>query len=93
MIDVQLQMAKEVGKQKREPTLVLADEKLQQKVLERVTAPMNSLLDKPLSKTEFYVGHGCSTAIAGYRALHGAGRRCRHGVPAGTGRQIGLRGG
>ena len=56
LIDVQLQMAKEVGKPKREPTLVLADEKLQQKVLERVTAPMNGLLDRPLSKTEFYSG-------------------------------------
>lgn len=56
LIDLQLQMAKEVGKTKREPTVVLADEKLQASVLQRVTGQMNSLLDRPLSKNEFYSG-------------------------------------
>jgi polyribonucleotide nucleotidyltransferase len=56
LIDVQMQMAKEVGKAKREPTITLADEKLQETVFQRVSAPMNSLLDRPLSKTEFYSG-------------------------------------
>ncbi len=56
LIDVQLQMAREVGKPKREPTIVPTDEKLQSDVLGRVTTPMNSLLDRPLSKTEFYSG-------------------------------------
>ena len=46
----------EVGKAKREPTFERADEALQQKVLEKVQGPMNELLDKPLSKNEFYTG-------------------------------------
>src|SRR5512140_3419298 len=56
LIDLQLQMAKELGKPKREPTFELANDALQQKVLERVQAPMTALLDKPLSKNEFYGG-------------------------------------
>ncbi|HEY5983858.1 MAG TPA: polyribonucleotide nucleotidyltransferase [Anaerolineales bacterium] len=56
LIDLQLKMAAEAGKAKREPTFALADEALQQKVLDRVSGPMNSLLDKPLSKNEFYGG-------------------------------------
>src|SRR5512142_1551907 len=54
LIDVQLQMVAEVGKAKREPTVAVPDEALQQKVLQRVEAAMRSLLDKPLSKNEFY---------------------------------------
>ncbi|HTP03132.1 MAG TPA: polyribonucleotide nucleotidyltransferase [Anaerolineales bacterium] len=56
LIEVQLQMASEIGKPKREPTLELPNEALQQKVLERVQGPMGELLDRPLSKTEFYTG-------------------------------------
>jgi polyribonucleotide nucleotidyltransferase len=56
LIDVQLQMAQEVGKPKRQPTFAVADEALQQKVFQRVEAPMRALLDKPLSKNEFYGG-------------------------------------
>jgi polyribonucleotide nucleotidyltransferase len=56
LIDVQMQMAKEVGKPKREPTLVLADRQLQERVYQRVAQQMTNLLEKPLSKTEFYGG-------------------------------------
>jgi polyribonucleotide nucleotidyltransferase len=56
LIDLQLQMQAEVGKPKREPTIALADEELQKKVFDFVNKPMNELLDKPLSKNEFYGG-------------------------------------
>ena len=56
LIDLQLQMQAEVGKPKREPTLNTPDAELQTKVLERVSAPMNELLEKPLTKFDFYSG-------------------------------------
>src|SRR5574341_1291730 len=56
LVDVQLKMQAEVGKTKREPTLSIPDEELQKKVFERVSGPINELLDKPLTKTEFYDG-------------------------------------
>ncbi len=56
LVEVQLKMAAEIGKPKREATIALAAEELNKKVFERVNAPMNSLLDKPLSKAEFYGG-------------------------------------
>ena len=56
LIETQLKMAAEIGKAKREPNIALADATLQQKVLEHVSETMNSLLDKPLSKIEFYSG-------------------------------------
>ena len=56
LIETQVKMAAEIGKPKREPTIALADEELQKKVYERVNAQMNGLLDKPLSKVEFYGG-------------------------------------
>src|SRR5512140_870253 len=56
LVDVQLQMAAELGKPKREPTISVPDEALERKVFERVQGPMNELLDKPLSKQEFYGG-------------------------------------
>jgi len=56
LIDVQLKMQAEVGKPKREPTLNLPDAELQKKVTERVSGPMQELLDKPLTKDEFYSG-------------------------------------
>jgi len=58
LIELQLKMAAEVGKPKREPTIAIADEDLIKKVFERVNTPMNELLDKPLSKVEFYGGMG-----------------------------------
>ena len=56
LIDLQFQMQAEVGKPKREVTLALPDAELRKKVFEHVKGPMNELLDKPLSKNEFYVG-------------------------------------
>ena len=56
IIDLQLQMQAEIGKPKREATFILPDEELARKVFERVSGPMNELLDKPLTKNEFYGG-------------------------------------
>ncbi|HEY5728583.1 MAG TPA: polyribonucleotide nucleotidyltransferase [Anaerolineales bacterium] len=56
LIDLQLQMAKEISKPKREVTLFLPSDKVMKKVSDRVSGPMNELLDKPLSKVEFYTG-------------------------------------
>ena len=56
LIDLQFQMQSEVGKPKREVTLALPDAELQKKVFERVRGPMTELLDKPLTKNEFYTG-------------------------------------
>jgi polyribonucleotide nucleotidyltransferase len=56
IIDLQQQMAQEIGKPKREAIFANATDELNKRVLERVTAPMNELLDKPLAKSEFYSG-------------------------------------
>jgi polyribonucleotide nucleotidyltransferase len=56
IIDLQLQMAAEIGKPKREVQLFLPSEEATKKVFDRVSGPMNELLDKPLSKVEFYSG-------------------------------------
>jgi polyribonucleotide nucleotidyltransferase len=56
IIDLQLKMQAEIGKPKREATITTANEELQKKVFESVNAKMNELLDKPLSKNEFYGG-------------------------------------
>ncbi len=56
LIDVQLQMAAEVGKPKRQPTLELPNEALQEKVFKRVKGAMQALLEKPLSKAEYQNG-------------------------------------
>jgi polyribonucleotide nucleotidyltransferase len=56
LIDLQLQMREEVGKPKREVVLALPSPEVRQKVFDRVSGPMNALLDKPLSKNEFYKG-------------------------------------
>ena len=56
LVEVQLKMQAEVGKPKREPTLFVPDADLQKKVLERVSGPMKDLLDKPLTKNDFYGG-------------------------------------
>ena len=56
LVDIQLKMQAEVGKPKREPALTLPADELEKKIFERVKAPMNELLDKPLTKNEFYDG-------------------------------------
>ena len=56
LIELQLKMAAEIGKPKREAIITSANEDLIKKVFERVNGPMNELLDKPLSKAEFYGG-------------------------------------
>lgn len=56
LIDLQFQMQGEVGKPKREVPLAIPDAELQKKVLDRVSGPMTELLDKPLTKNEFYGG-------------------------------------
>ncbi|MCS6993510.1 MAG: polyribonucleotide nucleotidyltransferase [Anaerolineales bacterium] len=56
LIDLQLQMAAEIGKPKREAVFALAPEEINRRVFERVSGPMNELLDKPLAKAEFYSG-------------------------------------
>jgi polyribonucleotide nucleotidyltransferase len=56
LIDLQLQMQAEVGKPKKEPTLAIPEAELQKKVFDRVSGPMTELLDKPLTKNEFYTG-------------------------------------
>ena len=56
LIDLQLTMQAEIGKPKAEPIILLPDEALQNKVFERVSGEINALLDKPLTKNEFYTG-------------------------------------
>jgi polyribonucleotide nucleotidyltransferase len=56
LIDLQLQMAAEVGKPKREVKLFLPSDEIKKKVFDRVSGAMNELLEKPLSKVEFYTG-------------------------------------
>ncbi|MGE5643871.1 MAG: polyribonucleotide nucleotidyltransferase, partial [Byssovorax cruenta] len=56
LIDLQIQMREEVGKPKREVVLAVPDPELRRRVFERVSGPMNELLEKPLSKNEFYTG-------------------------------------
>ena len=56
IIDLQIQMQAEIGKPKREAKFSNAAEEINKQVLERVTGPMNTLLDEPLSKAEFYGG-------------------------------------
>ncbi len=56
LIDLQFQMQSEVGKEKREATYNLPDEELARRVFERVSGPMHELLDRPLTKSEFYGG-------------------------------------
>jgi polyribonucleotide nucleotidyltransferase len=56
IIDLQLQMQAEVGKPKREVKLALPDADIRKKVFDKVSGPMNELLEKPLTKNEFYGG-------------------------------------
>jgi len=56
LIDLQRQMQAEIGKPKREITFFVPDADLRKKVFERVSSQIASLLDKPLTKNEFYSG-------------------------------------
>ena len=56
LIELQLKMREELGKPKREVTLFVPSAEIKKKVFERVSGAMNALLDKPLSKNEFYSG-------------------------------------
>lgn len=56
LIDLQLQMREEVGKPKREIMLAVPNPELRKHVFDRVSGPMTTLLEKPLSKNEFYTG-------------------------------------
>src|SRR6266545_603529 len=56
LIDLQYQMQTEVGKPKREVVLAVPDPEIKKKVFERVSGPMHELLEKPLTKNEFYGG-------------------------------------
>jgi polyribonucleotide nucleotidyltransferase len=58
LIDLQIQMASEIGKNKRTPTMFVSDENIQNKVYNKISREMNDLLDKPLSKDEFNSGMG-----------------------------------
>lgn len=52
IIDLQEQLAKEVGKPKREYQSFATDESLKSKVYERVVTPLNEILEKPYDKAE-----------------------------------------
>jgi len=56
LIDLQFQMQQEVGKPKRLATFNTPAPELKKNVFDRVSGPMNELLEKPLSKVEFYTG-------------------------------------
>ena len=56
LIDLQLQMRDEVGKPKSEVKLAVPDADLRKKVFDRVSGPMSELLERPLTKAEFYGG-------------------------------------
>ena len=56
LVELQTKIAAEIGKPKREVKLFLPDAEALKKVFDRVSGPMNELLDKPLSKVEFYSG-------------------------------------
>jgi polyribonucleotide nucleotidyltransferase len=56
IIDLQIKMQAEIGKPKKAAFIETANEDLQKKVFDAVYERMNELLDKPLSKAEFYGG-------------------------------------
>jgi polyribonucleotide nucleotidyltransferase len=56
LVELQRKMAAEIGKPKREIEYYVPDVEIRKKVFERVSGPMNELLDKPLTKNEFYGG-------------------------------------
>jgi polyribonucleotide nucleotidyltransferase len=50
LIDIQEQMAREIGKPKREYTPAVVNEDLQAAVLQRAAGPLNAILDQPYEK-------------------------------------------
>jgi len=56
LIELQLKMQAEVGKPKREVKLAIPDADVRKKVFDKVSGPMHELLEKPLTKNEFYGG-------------------------------------
>lgn len=56
LIEAQLKMQAENGKTKREAQYFPVNAELDQQVFDLVSGPMSELLDKPLSKNEFYEG-------------------------------------
>ncbi|MDK1028399.1 MAG: polyribonucleotide nucleotidyltransferase [Anaerolineae bacterium] len=56
IIELQLKMQKELGKTKREADFFPTDQELDKKVFDFLNTPMNELLEKPLSKEDFYIG-------------------------------------
>jgi polyribonucleotide nucleotidyltransferase len=56
LVELQSKMAAEIGKPKLEVKFYVPDAEIQKKVSERVKGPMTQLLEKPLSKNEFYGG-------------------------------------
>lgn len=54
LIDLQEQMAREIGKPKREATIILPNDELQQIVFDKVSGKMESLFDQVLPKAELY---------------------------------------
>ncbi len=54
LIDIQEQMAREIGKQKREYQKQEIDEELYSQVLNRVTDPINQILSQPYDKSTVY---------------------------------------
>ncbi|MGB7875094.1 MAG: polyribonucleotide nucleotidyltransferase [Anaerolineales bacterium] len=56
IIDLQFKMQAEIGKTKREAEYFPADENLDRQVFDFVNGPMNELLEKPLTKSDFYGG-------------------------------------
>ena len=56
LVEIQLKMQHEIGKPKREPTIVLPSPEVRQNVSGRVRTKISELMDRPLSKAEFYSG-------------------------------------
>lgn len=56
LIDIQLKMASEVGKPKREVVITSLDEDLIQRIHQRAAQDLNSIMDAPYDKAEMYGG-------------------------------------
>ncbi len=54
LIDLQEQMAREIGKPKREATIILPNDELQKIVFDKVSGKMEALFDQTLPKAELY---------------------------------------
>ena len=65
IVETQLQMAKEIGKAKREVQLFTLDETLVEKVFNRASSEINEALDAPHSKHELQDCPGCIARFSG----------------------------